>query len=332
MNDPRFPWLNDPEEAAAYWLVRHDAGLSATEELEFAEWLNQSEEHRTIWNDVSDLWDGVAKRPDPILETMRKEALRARRERPTFQLAGIALAACLCLVLVFSINPARFLSGPSSRQPAEIAMNAPPTYATAAGERREVSLADGSRVLLDANSAIAVRFTDAKRDIRLLRGQAFFEVAHNATRVFAVAARDSLITDTGTKFAVTVDPRQISAILAEGKVLVTRKGYQGQVSMKPGQQLRAPDGADATLSNVDVDAALAWREGFLIFNNTPLDRAIVEVNRYAPKPIRLQRSGVGTLQISGRFHTGDAEGFARLVADIHGLQLVHNRDGTLTLK
>lgn len=331
MNDPTLP-RRDPEEEAAFWLVRHDAGLSATEETEFAEWLSQSEEHRAIWGEVAELWNGVSEETDPILEAMRQEALRARRERPSFQAMGIALAACLCLVLVFSINPVRFFSGSGQQQPGEIAMNASPTVATTSGERRTISLSDGTRVTLDASSALAVRFTAMRRDIRLLRGQAFFEVAHNAARVFTVAARDSLIRDVGTKFSVAVDPAAVSAVLAEGQVVVTRKGYQGSVTMKPGQLLRAPDGGVSTLSPVDLESALAWREGFLLFDDTPLDQAIVEVNRYAAKPIRVERSGIGSLKISGRFHAGDSEDFARIVADIHGLQVVRGADGSLTLK
>lgn len=332
MNDPHFPSLNDPEEQAALWLVRHDAGLTPVEEAEFAQWLAQSDEHRTIWNEVAELWDGAAEKPDPILETMRQEALRARRERPSFQVVGIALAACLSVVLVTSLTLNRFFSGRGPQSPTEIAMNAPPTVATAAGERRVVDLSDGTRVTLDASSAIAVRFTSLERDVGLLRGQAFFEVAHNTARVFAVAARDSIIRDIGTKFAVAVDPGAVSAVLAEGQVVVTRKGYQGSVTMKPGQLLRAQDNGAMTLSPVDLESVLAWREGFLLFDDTPLDQAIIEVNRYAAKPIRVERSGIGSMKISGRFHAGDAEGFARLVAEIHGLQLAHNSDGSLTLR
>src|SRR5262249_54796082 len=159
--------------------------------------------------------------------------------------------------------------------------------------------------------------SSARRDVRLLSGRALFEVAHNAARPFAVAALDRFVTATGTVYVVSVGSGAMSTTLAQGRIVVSDSGDDQTVTLAPGQQYALEPGQAPVLRNVDLAAALAWRDGYLQFDDVPLAEAVDQINRTSQIKLKLGDAAAGALRISGRFKGGDAARFAETLALIY---------------
>jgi transmembrane sensor len=176
-----------------------------------------------------------------------------------------------------------------------------------------VTLDDGSVVTLNTETKLRVRFRADSRALELIRGEALFDVAHDAQRPFLVSAGDSRVRALGTRFQVRRDnDEQIKVVLLEGRVEVAREEVGDRLEMAPGEQVSftKPD-RPMTRRAIDPEAALSWTSGRLVFRATPLVEAVAEVNRYAKTKIRLADDSLSQLRISGTFVTGDSELLAR---------------------
>jgi transmembrane sensor len=161
---------------------------------------------------------------------------------------------------------------------------------TAIGEQRRITLADGSHLDLAPDSLVSTRFTLARRDVRLVRGQAFFAVAHNALRPFIVRANRLTVTAVGTEFDVRISPSSTAVTVGEGRVTVVpgEEGVGG--GLRPSTEMvRASVGQRVTFSqsahrlsvaSINPKAAGAWRDGTLLFVGEPLEDVINTINRY----------------------------------------------------
>jgi transmembrane sensor len=166
---------------------------------------------------------------------------------------------------------------------------------TAVGEQRRITLADGSQVDLAPDSRVSTRFTLARRDVRLVRGQAFFVVAHNAVRPFIVHANNLTVTAVGTEFDVRISPSSTAVTVGEGRVTVAPEGEGvGGSSRSNTEIVRAGVGQRVTFSpsahrlavaTVDPKTAGAWRGGTLLFLGESLEDVANAINRYTAAPI-----------------------------------------------
>jgi transmembrane sensor len=166
---------------------------------------------------------------------------------------------------------------------------------TAVGEQRRITLADGSRLDLAPDSLVGTHFTLARRDVRLVRGQAFFSVAHSAVRPFIVHADRLTVTAVGTEFDVRINPGSTAVTVSEGRVTVTPDGQgAGSGSRANAEIVRAGVGQRVMFSQsahrlsvaaVDPKAAGAWRDGTLLFVGEPLEDVINAINRYTAPQI-----------------------------------------------
>jgi transmembrane sensor len=161
---------------------------------------------------------------------------------------------------------------------------------TAVGEQRRVTLADGSRVDLAPDSRVSTRFTLARRDVRLVRGQAFFAVAHSAVRPFIVHANSLTVTAIGTEFDVRISPSSTAVTVSEGRVIVAPDvdGMSGGsrsiteiAHAGVGQRVSFSKSARRlSVAAVDPKVAGAWRDGTLQFEGEPLEDVTNAINRY----------------------------------------------------
>ncbi|MCS4278464.1 transmembrane sensor [Stenotrophomonas rhizophila] len=146
-----------------------------------------------------------------------------------------------------------------------------------------VSLPDGSRAVLDADSAIAVHYDGHVRRIALLRGQAWFEVAHEASRPFQVEAQGSVVEDISTAFAVSRWNDQVEAVVEQGRVRVAATERGGWTYLDAGQRARiAPAGRVTRLDDVALDRIAAWRDGELLLETASVEEAVQRIARYRP--------------------------------------------------
>ncbi|MCD9032117.1 FecR domain-containing protein [Luteimonas sp. Y-2-2-4F] len=314
--------LAEIEEEAAAWVWRLDGdAVPAADRAGFERWLQRDPRHRRAFEELGGVWRSLdelaeAKREEKVAtfvaEERRLSAARGpARPRRHARIAGWAAAATLVLVLgVFSW----------SRQGTEAQ-----TLATAVGQQRRAALADGSSVRLNTNTIVETRFTRGERTVRVVKGEALFEVARNPARPFVVVAGDTRVRALGTAFNVRVHERgAVEVIVTEGRVEVARiaaadaevrpqAGTDAALAigeLRAGQRFR-PDASSpvATLSRAALGNSLAWREGAIVFDGEPLGRAIDELNRYADTRLVIADEAIRDLRIGGRFRTGDVEGF-----------------------
>lgn len=213
------------------------------------------------------------------------------------------------------------------------------TYRTEIGERRAISLADGSTVELNTNSQVRVRLSKAQRSLILDRGQAMFVVAHDAGRPFVVTAGDTAVRAIGTRFEVYRADDAVRVTLAEGRVQVSQTGKAGAqnttrpapVILTAGQRVDVARAAPAKPVVVDVAAATGWTNGRLTFKDVPLAEAVAEVNRYSRRQVVLGPGAPADQRVNGEFDAGDTETFARGMAALLDLKSVPRPDGGVEL-
>ncbi|AAK24673.1 FecR family protein [Caulobacter vibrioides] len=216
------------------------------------------------------------------------------------------------------------------------------TYRTQIGERRAVSLDDGSTIELNTNSQVRVRLSKTQRSLILDRGQAMFIVAHDAARPFVVTAGDTSVRAIGTRFEVYRAAGAVRVTLAEGRVQVSKAGRRndggGQggerstpVILNAGQRVDMAPAAPASPVAVDVAAVTGWTRGRLTFKDASLAEAVAEVNRYSRRQVVLGPGTPADQRVNGEFDAGDTETFARGMAVLLDLKTVARPDGGIEL-
>lgn len=299
------------------WFARLSRCSTTTQALgEFRAW-KRDPSHRVAYGRVEELWRRAG---DPDIAALCRQALDRRpgrsapggRERRLGISLSLAIAATLVLTLLVSFG------------------SLPAVYASGVGEQRSVRLADGSVLRLDTDSRAVVAFGERFRDVRLTRGQALLEVAHDPRRPFRVHANGAVVRALGTVFDVRLSGRDVGVVLLRGAVLVTSpKG--DRVMFRPGEGVRAVAGGLGRPGPVDPQRAVSWTEGRQIFERTPLASAVAEVNRYARDRVELKVPDLAATPVSGVFNTGDASAFAAAVVAEFALQATRRRDGDIVL-
>lgn len=219
----------------------------------------------------------------------------------------------------------------------------PDDYSTALGERRVIALHDGSKVSLDSDSEVTVRFFPHARELHLLKGQARFDVAHDPQRPFSVVARDQTVIATGTAFNIDLAGPRVLVTLIEGHVIVLKvRSSQKflasasvnkvqQVELRAGQELDSPADGMPIVEATNIQRVTAWTSGQLMFQDEPLKDVVARVNRYAETPIEIDDPKVASMKISGVFNTGDVGGFVQIITKFLPLS-VENVGGEIHLR
>ena len=285
---------------AARWYVRLRAEDCTLGEREaFQAWLAQSPAHAAAYEQarrVSRKLQELASQ-DPRLQELAAAAMADRAAPPPRSmpwrfaaalLLGVGLAAMLLLQQV----------GPGKAQVAH--------YANTGLQPQLIVLSDGSRIHLDVGSQLDVEMTPGRRTLDLREGRAYFEVAHDASRPFAVVADGVRTVALGTRFQVALTPQHVTVTLAEGSVSVSQQDGSGSKEiLRPGEQLRqASDGTDHIRLQVDAAQVLGWSTGRLVFRGAPLADVLDEINRYATVKLRAGDESLGKVSVGGTFVAG----------------------------
>ncbi|UXI70520.1 FecR family protein [Tahibacter amnicola] len=180
-------------------------------------------------------------------------------------------------------------------------------YQTAIGEQREIKLEDGSRVMLDTNSAIRVRYTSDRRELTVDHGRVDIDVAPKPGQPFVTYAANGTIRDIGTRFQVTFTANKVTVTLLQGIVSIATDGSTAEPTVIQAGSQASFDltGTIRTAQATDIDAAQAWTRGELVFNRRQLADLVAEMNRYSTTQIRLADHSLDAIVVSGVFHAGD---------------------------
>jgi len=196
-----------------------------------------------------------------------------------------------------------------------------PTFATKVGGQRLEVLADGSRVRLNTDTKVKVEFREAERRVVLEHGQAFFDVAHDASRPFLVVADGVSVRALGTRFDVRRDGDAVRVTLVQGRVQV-RGADGGLAELDPGQAVVADRRGVSRPAPVNAGAVASWTTGRLTFSGVPLREAVAEVNRYSTRKVVLDApEAVAGELVSGQFVAGDVENFVAGAQSLYGLRV-----------
>jgi len=293
---------------AGVWLARlRSEDRTHADEAGFQDWLEEDPRHRAAFEAATLAWEAVG-----ALHIQRAQQGQARRRalarRATRRMViggGAALAAGTVGVAVSSL-----LAGWTS-------------YATAVGEMRTIALSDGSRLILDTDSAVRTNMDRGRRSIELVRGRAHFAVAKDPMRPFVVSAGVREVVAVGTAFDVSRSREGSTVLLLEGRVVVQkRRGFNLQRladMAAPGVRLTMYDDGRIGEDRPDVARLTAWQTGRLIFDHDSLDYAVTEMNRYNHRQIVLGSDALKGLRFSGVYVSGDPHAFATSVAALFDL-------------
>lgn len=313
------PEMEPAEALAARWFARKRSGeMTPLEAAELEAWLAADAEHRALF-DQAEYWWGAAGalRGDPAILKLREEVARGeRRVRPRF-LVGGALAASLAVAVLGGWQA----MGAGLISPPAVLAGGEQTFRTAVGQTATVRLRDGSVVTLDTDTVLRARESADRRQVKLLRGQAYFKVAKDKARPFTVAAGDKVVTAVGTAFSVRVQRKAVEVTLVEGKVRVDEAAppvaptpkRPVSTEMQAGSRLVALEDKGWVLRPVDTGKATSWLDGQLIFESRPLGEVAAELNRYSDRKIVIADAAVAQTPITGAFATGDVEAFVSAV-------------------
>lgn len=270
------------------------------------------EEAERFWSEA----EKVGERPAILRAIEAAERRRARRRLFPAKHPIILVAAALLLLTAAGLSVHLIDSHGRS-------------FDTVAGEQRVIALEDGSRLNLNSQTAINVRYSATARHLVLKSGEAVFSVAKDKTRPFTVAASGVIVTATGTRFDVALQDKRTTVTLIEGRVSV--RAPDGSTTwLSAGEQLRWPsDGAG--VQRVKTQNVTAWTQGRIVFDNTALADAIAEINRYGGTAVVLDSPRLGSRRLSGSFQVGDAESFAAAVTAFLPLQTRLDDQGRIHL-
>jgi transmembrane sensor len=315
-------------EAAAAWHDRlHREKVADETRAQFGRWLAESPAHAAAYESIELAWSSLQRSAhDPQILALRHEtALRlTRRSSRAIRPLGWAVAAALVLIVVGGAVAMLSEGSRAGRASVDSIVEALRTntdgrYATATGERLTVTLDDGSQVTLNTNTELKVSFTPTDRIVRLVRGQALFEVAKDASRPFAVEAHDRRFVALGTAFDVRIDGERIKVTMLEGTVRVEHGTPRGVLNA--GEQLTVDMRSEELVRATDPERVTSWRRGQVIFENTRLADAIAELNRYSETKIELADPALGDLRLSGAFATGRPTVFIEAITTYFPVQV-----------
>lgn len=320
-----------PAEAAARWVVRLDGdSVSAEERRAFEAWYSRSAENASAYERARAAMHAFDVAPeDASLDALRRAALRYQPERSWFGSRTIAAALVLFLAGVATLIVAR--GGSNLFQGAPVASlyeKGAADYVTRRGEKLDVTLPDGSALTLNTETDLDVVFDGRRRTVEVLRGQAFFNVAKDASRPFVVVAGGKQIVAIGTAFDVRLDQGRVEVQLVEGHVVVENaeppssavppaRASTERIHLKPGEALVATDTQVLRTAAEDQQRLLKWRDGLIEFDNTSLADAVAEFNRYSTQVISIDDPTIAQLPISGVFRTNSQRKFLEAVTGLH---------------
>lgn len=318
----------DVRARAAAWIARLDRDdVSDVDRSEFAAWLAANPRHRDAFESLDGLWSELG-----ALEALARDSAQDFKGEPSPPLLGrrvsrrgaamfIPAAAAAAIIGVGAALTIQLMPRWGAAATHE--------YETARGGQRLITLADGSTVNLNSDSRLEARITPRSRDLRLVRGEAYFQVARDPERPFTVFAANGAVRAVGTAFGVQVRDQQLKVTLTKGAVEVAafkqplRTSEWRSYADVPRSSVRTmtvrsanvqalvaqQDVATQEIAAEEADRQLAWRDGYIIFAGETLPSAVQELSRYSDMEIQIADPHLNSLRIGGQFKVGQIEPF-----------------------
>lgn len=357
-------------DEASSWFVDFRVGdVDVTARQRFDEWLRASPEHIRAYMEIAQVYVDV---PTPRQLPSVDELIARARVADTVNVIPLDRPVGSQAPRVEAVAEELGASGTDRQQPRRRAVRALAAgvalvwvgggllvgytltrdrlYTTEIGERRSITLTDGSTIDLNARSRIRVHFSKAERDVELLDGQALFEVAKDAARPFVVKSDGTWVRAVGTQFQVDRKSSGITVTVVEGRVMVLAAGAEGgsgprplptprqvehsradradasgeSTSLSAGEQVTVFDGVMAQPQRANIAEATAWMQHRLIFDGSRLGDVVGEFNRYNSRQLVVEGGELQDLHISGVYASTDPASLIRFLKEQPGVQVMES--------
>ena len=314
------------KEAARHWVVYLHSGHTEPEQLAKLEaWMASDRRHAEAFREFEQLFQDLSY-PGWVSDT--KPLPPPPSERSSFP-KWLQAAALVLMVGFFGVGFA-LVSSRDGPPPAET------VFQTATAELRDIHLEDGSIITVGARSRLETHFTDEFRIVSLPEGQAFFDIAPDATRPFYVEVGTMMVRVVGTKFDIKNDDGTMRIAVADGIVSVMKADAPSAIEgalqkvdksvLHAGDQLLVSSRKLAPeISTIEPEKTSPWREGWLSYENASLSEIVSDLNRYRDTPIVLADTALGNLRITAAFGVDQTDQF---IAVLHSTHDLSRRDGS----
>jgi transmembrane sensor len=311
------------EDAAAFWFARVRSGqMTDAESTQFSEW-KQDSANDHAYKSLQGIWNATSLVPAARLRALAQEPVHqpervsASRRRTIW-----ALGTAACAVGAGALVLPQWLAGLPEFET---------SMTTARGERRETTLPDNSVIAINTATQLTVRLYQDRRVVSLAAGEATFKVTKDSNRPFYVEADATTIRVTGTQFNVRREAGSVRVSVVSGAVEVSHNsGKQlDKVMLGANDAVTVADASGlGAVEKTDVASTIAWHTGRVVFFDTPLVRAIGEINRYTQHPIQINDPAVAKMRIAGVFNIDNPSTFLRLLPEIAPVAVQKQQDGS----
>lgn len=312
------------EEAAAAWFVRLRSGRCSVEERQaFESWRTRHPAHAAAFEAMARLWEDSSLHAAAMQAGCDARPIPPGRRAARWHLPWMPRMAAAAAVTGLVAGAALLLDLP---------LRLVSDYRTAAGERHVVRLSDRSTVTLNTQSALGEAFDAKTRRVHLLKGEAFFQVAHDREKAFVVESRRITTRAVGTEFVVREEPDGIRVTVVGGVVELApaRPGW-APIQLAAGQQVAVGPHGPGLVRDVDLKLATAWLRGRLVVDGERLADVIAELGRYYPGTIQVWNRAAGEIRVSGSYSLDDPAGILASLVRTLPVRMVRVTDRAVIL-
>ncbi|MCK7597803.1 FecR domain-containing protein [Microbulbifer sp. CAU 1566] len=316
-------------EAREWFMRRSERALDSSEQSAFDAWM-QKAQNRDAYRRLQQI--------DRSLAALAASEEGARLRQPlgfgsllaklqgflgVSPVTGLAFA-CTLMLAVGTLYLAPWQSEPAAQ-----------AYTSALAQVRNITLEDGSEVTLGGDTAIETSFSSGRRDVKLLRGQAFFRVSKDPTRPFYVIAKGAEVRVVGTRFDVR-SGSEVKVTVEEGIVDVARQKVSGsapadKVRLLAGQQVSVSESRLSPVRNVESGRVAGWRQGKFSYRDAPLSEVVADANRYRKHRIIIGTRELETLRVTTAFNADQADILVAMLEQSLPVRVFKEPDGRVVI-
>lgn len=338
---------HDVAGEASAWIAQIESGnFRKRDARAFREWIERSPRHALEITRHARIWDELnilTELQEPLDAEIKKANMLARdagfvwRRLTQVAAAGVFLVVCITAVVLFMARRDEI------QNPSFLA-------STAIGEMKAVNLPDGSVVTINTDSQLEIDYSWRERRIRILNGEALFDVAHDSKRPFVVYAGMQSVKAIGTSFSVRLSEADVRVMVSKGRVEVAQyKNVGQQGGERPSAEVTAnpvavlikgqaavlaggPVGPIESLGTDEVNRRLSWRRGELVFAGETLGTVVEEITRYSQTEFVFDDPALKQLPVGGVFKIGDTDALYEVLKESFGVEVQPQGGGSVLLK
>jgi len=295
-------------QAAADWIQRRQFwDWSEKDQAELDAWLAENPLHLVTYLRLEAAWSRTER-----LAALNRPLSEVPRVAPEIRNRWLHMRAAVALIAFCVGAGALWLA----QKPKEN------SYVTPIGVHETISLADGSQIELNTDSALRTRVDGNRRVAVLDRGEALFKIKHDAAHPFVVIAGDHRVTDIGTQFMVREQGARVEVAVLEGSARLESANAQSATLKAGDMAVASPHSLVVTKKpEREIANSLAWQRGMLVFSQTPLADVAAELNRYNTKKLVVADADAAKAKIGGTFPTSGVEEVTAAARVLFGLRV-----------